>query len=115
MSGITPIGEGAMAERCQPTAGERIRVRAGLAGACRGERPQPPPDATITHLRPVAGHRSQEEGKAGTVVRVETDAERAHSVLVRFDEPVTIGPVPGWVGRPDRMYYAPSELEPAPG
>ena len=103
-----------MADRWQPRTGERIRVRAGLAGTCREGRPQPPPDATITRLRPVAGHRSQEEGKAGTVIRVEADAEGAHSVLVRFDVPVTIGPVPGWVQRPDRMYYAPSELEPAP-
>jgi hypothetical protein len=51
---------------------------------------------------------SREEGKAGTAVRVEADAEGAHS------EPVVIRPVPGWVRRPDRMYYAPSELEPAP-
>jgi hypothetical protein len=102
-----------MAERWRPGTGERIRVRTGLVGTCREERPQPPPDATITRLRPVAGHRSKEEGKAGTVVRVEADAEGPHSVLVQFDEPVTIGPVPGWVQRPDRMYYAPSEREPA--
>ena len=68
---------------------------------------------TAARLRPVAGHRSQEEGRAGTVVRAEADAEGAHSVLVQFDEPVTIGPVPGWVRRPERMYYALSELEPA--
>ena len=103
-----------MTERWQPTTTPRIRVRAGLAGTCRGERPQPPPDATITRLRPVSGHRPEEEGQAGTVVRVEADAEGAHSVLVQFDEPVTIGRVPGWVRRPERMYYAPSELEPAP-
>jgi hypothetical protein len=61
----------------------------------------------------VTGHSRREEGKVGTVIGLDPDAEGAHGILVRFDEPVTIGPLPGWVQRQDRMYYAPSELEPA--
>ena len=59
-----------MAERWQPT----------------GRRYQPP----------VAGHRAPEEGNVGTVLEVDPAAKGAHGVLVRFDEPVHIGWVPGW-------------------
>ena len=71
-------------------------------------------DVVTQRLFRVSGHRAQEEGKVGTVLGVGSGAKGAHGVLVRFDEPVHIRPVPGWALRPDRMYYAPSELEPAP-
>ena len=115
-------GQRVRVRRWQPRQGERVRVRAGLAGTCRGERASPrrPGDlagrlpgrlvAVIGRLVRVSGHRAQEEGRVGTVLAVDPAATGAHGVLVRFDEPVRIGWVPGWAQRPDRMYYAPSEL-----
>ena len=107
-----------MAERWQPMKGERVRVRAGLAGTCRVQRAQARPagalGAVIAPLWPGTGHSGREEGKVGTVVEVDADAEGTHDVLVLFDEPVTFGPLPAWAQRHDRMYYAPSELERAP-
>ena len=116
-------GQRVRVRRWQPRKGERVRVRAGLAGTCRGEGASPRllgdmavrlPGrlvAVISHLLRVSGHKAQEEGNVGTVLEVDPAAEGAHGVLVRFDEPVHIGWVPGWAQRPDRMYYAPSELE----
>ncbi len=119
-------GQRVRVRRWQPREGERVRVRAGLAGTCRGERASPRPpgdlavrlpgrlDAVISRLLRVSGHRAQEEGKVGTVLEVDPAAKGAHGVLVRFDEPVRLGWVPSWAQRPDRMYYAPSELGRAP-
>ena len=106
-----------MAEQWQPMTGERVRVRAGLAGTCREQRAQARPagalGAVIARLWPGTGHSRREEDKVGTVVEVDADAEGAHDVLVLFDEPVTLVPLPAWAHRHDRMYYAPSEMEPA--
>jgi hypothetical protein len=108
-----------MAEPWQPKVGDRVRVRDGLAGTCRETRSQvPPPDAPDSHpglSQTVDGHRPQEAGAVGTVVPLVPARDPAgdHTVLIRFDSPISMGSVPaGWAQIQDYMYYTASELEP---